>query len=335
MRIRNTDRNISILFQVNSEAQVEADRRLARRLVQLMFWPARMSSILPPKQETIFSRPQEASQHEEDRPEAADSVSIAAANPFDSSLIIQKAMSSRSATSDQKDQQRGAEDLGTSYPNLSSVVSLYSNSPGVASSPAMGSPLRMNSPHVVSTTAFRAAAALGASPLRTYGNRKRKDSATPIAGSTPAKQPALQPPSLAPGMQFLQQHSPLSTLPPRVSFPVPLAIRGMTAQPSRLVLVPAAQPLAGSSGPLRCMPASSSFGPQPVGGLIPEWSAVSNSGGRLSLAPAAPSQHREIIHVFSLPAAAAPTPTSGHQQVVHRLELSTDNPLTKQLGSLQ
>lgn len=357
-------------FQVNSVAQLEADRRLARRLVQLMFWPARLSTIQPQPQETLFTRPESGHSqpsgstttlngHNDD-----DETSVAAADPFDPSPIIQRVLGGKADRKEKPAEARNAGDLDTSYISISSVQSVYLSSPGSVSSPS----------------------AVG-SPLRTYGNRKRKPD-TPhqsaaCGSSTPAKRPPLP---TAVGHSSLAKKVATSgmMLPsplPGAAFGAPVALRGLVpvsgAVPSRVVLLSRGA----SSPPVRLVPVSISHSSSAMngGGALRQTTAVfpSSQGAVLAspfhsaviaapqrsvvtapplravvagqplqpaglanplpaavIAPPPPSDRREVIHVFSRPEPGGhhPQAAPGGQRV-QRFELSTENPLTKQLGN--
>jgi hypothetical protein len=110
-----------------------------------------------------------------------------------------------------------------------------------------------------------------------------------------------------------------------------------------LVLMPNVQPLLVSSTGLRLapmMPAAfqQHTSPDQLGRPAAGLSLAGGGGDSGLVASAAPQPRREIIHVFSRPEPAlhpllpSPLPAGGR---VQRLELSTDNPLTKQYANLK
>jgi hypothetical protein len=307
-----------------------------------MFWPARMSKIMPPRQETIFTRPGEGrdAQNLEAGIARGAEATIAAADPFDPSPIIQKALLSSKARDEKEgvgvsgSSSRSCLDLDGSYPSLDSVVSISSSA--------------------ASTPQYRGEPMSG-SPLRTYGSRKRKDSSASAADSTPAKLAALQPTPLPPPVVAVPQVPAPSGVPLR--YPVPAMLPGPAppvSRPVRLVLVPARPSVimanhsrgATIGSPIRLVPPTV-FRPNqdfsqrlllrpPIAG-----SAALVPGGRPQLVPVPVVPHppnqqqREIIHVFSLPVSTAGVvhPPQAAAQV-RRIELSTQNPLTRQLGHM-
>jgi hypothetical protein len=288
---------------------------------------------MPPPQETIFTRPEEDQGSRVER----EGATIAAADPFDPSPIIQRALGSK--TADQKSvvslsASRSCEDLDGSYPNLDSVVSI--------SSSAASTPYRD-------------------STVRTYGSRKRKEDSAddaPAAASTPAKLAVLHQPwaSLVPlpSSVVMPRGVPAVNAAP-VRFPVPIRLQGApplpgSGQPVRLVLMPARQPGPAAvvghriASPVRLAPPTvfrpnQDFSQRLL--LGPTTAGPTLTGGRLQLVPVPPpQQQREIIHVFSVPVSSdgvvhPQVVSAPPDQQVHRIELSTQNPLTRQLGQFR
>jgi len=101
-----------------SVEQQSADERLVERILKLFYWPAKMSLVPPAQQEVLFAGEGAERAH----------ASIAADNPFDSAQLVHNIRAQQQSDTPHRRLPTETDLPASSYPNIPSVISIYSDS---------------------------------------------------------------------------------------------------------------------------------------------------------------------------------------------------------------